>query len=48
MELLDRLTYLHQNREQLPCSPGPVTTRLSDAYWAVHDEPQYRDPVDYC
>lgn len=27
--------------------PGPVTTRLADAYWALHDEPAYRDPVDY-
>ena len=27
--------------------PGPVTTRLYDAYWAMHDEPAYRDPVDY-
>lgn len=31
----------------LPHFPGPVTTRLSDAYWALHDEPAYRDPVDY-
>lgn len=27
--------------------PGPVTTRLYDAYWALHDEPAYSDPVDY-
>lgn len=27
--------------------PGPVTGRLIDAYWAMHDEPAYRDPVDY-
>lgn len=31
----------------LPQFPGPVTKRLSDAYWAMHDEPQHRDPVDY-
>ncbi|MNT06398.1 Branched-chain-amino-acid aminotransferase [compost metagenome] len=27
--------------------PGPVTQRLQDAYWAMHDEAAYRDPVDY-
>lgn len=27
--------------------PGPVTTKLYDAYWALHDDPAYRDPVDY-
>ncbi|MEO7401654.1 MAG: aminotransferase class IV [Polaromonas sp.] len=27
--------------------PGPITTRLHDAYWAIHDEPAYRDPVIY-
>lgn len=27
--------------------PGPVTRRLQDAYWAMHDEAAYRDPVDY-
>lgn len=26
--------------------PGPLTQRLSDAYWALHDEPAHRDPVD--
>jgi branched-chain amino acid aminotransferase len=31
----------------LPSFPGPVTTRLHDAYWAIHEEPPYRDPVDY-
>jgi branched-chain amino acid aminotransferase len=31
----------------LPPFPGPVTTRLHDAYWAIHDEPDYRDAVDY-
>ena len=25
--------------------PGPVTRRLQDAYWALHDDPRYRDPV---
>ena len=27
--------------------PGPITTRLQDGYWAMHDEPAYRDPVSY-
>ena len=27
--------------------PGPVTCRLQDAYWALHDEPRHRDPVAY-
>ena len=27
--------------------PGPLTTRLRDAYWAMREEPAYRDPVDY-
>ena len=27
--------------------PGPVTQRLQAAYWAMHDEPAYREPVDY-
>jgi branched-chain amino acid aminotransferase len=31
----------------LPQFPGPVTGRLQDAYWAIHDESAYRDPVDY-
>jgi branched-chain amino acid aminotransferase len=31
----------------LPHFPGPVTTRLHDAYWAMHDEGPYRDPVRY-
>ena len=31
----------------LPHFPGPIATRLYDAYWALHDEPAYRDPVDY-
>ena len=31
----------------LPHFPGSLTARLYDAYWAIHDEPPYRDPVDY-
>jgi branched-chain amino acid aminotransferase len=31
----------------LPSFPGPVTRRLQDAYWALHDEPPFRDPVNY-
>jgi len=31
----------------LPHFPGPVTTRLYDGYWAMHDEAPYRDPVRY-
>jgi len=31
----------------LPQFPGPITTRLYDAYWAIHDEAAYRDPVEY-
>lgn len=27
--------------------PGPVTARLHAAYWAMRDEPAYRDEVDY-
>ena len=27
--------------------PGPITQRLHAAYWAMHDEAGYRDPVDY-
>ena len=27
--------------------PGPVTRQLTEAYWALHDEPAHRDPVDY-
>jgi branched-chain amino acid aminotransferase len=33
--------------QPLPQFPGPITTRLYDAYWALHDEPAYRDPIDY-
>ena len=31
----------------LPAWPGPVTKRLHDAYWALREEPAYRDPVAY-
>jgi branched-chain amino acid aminotransferase len=31
----------------LPQFPGPVTNRLYDAYWAAHDDPRYRDAVNY-
>lgn len=27
--------------------PGPVTQRLHDMYWAMHDDPKYATPVDY-
>src|SRR5664280_2313662 len=27
--------------------PGPITKRLQDAYWALHDDPRFRDPVEY-
>ena len=27
--------------------PGPVTTRLQEAYWALHAEAKHRDEVDY-
>jgi branched-chain amino acid aminotransferase len=27
--------------------PGPITTRLHGAYWALRDEAAYRDDVDY-
>lgn len=28
-------------------APGPIAQRLHDAYWALHDETAYRDPVSY-
>ena len=31
----------------LPQFPGPISMRLQQAYWALHDEATYRDPVDY-
>lgn len=33
--------------QALPHFPGPVSTRLYDAYWAIHEEAAYRDPVNY-
>ena len=27
--------------------PGPITQRLHGAYWALHDDPRFRDPVAY-
>jgi branched-chain amino acid aminotransferase len=27
--------------------PGPITQRLHDAYWALHDDPRFRDAVAY-
>ena len=27
--------------------PGPVTTALRDAYWALHTDPRYTTKVDY-
>jgi len=26
---------------------GPVTRRLQEGYWALHEDPAYRDPVAY-
>ena len=31
----------------LPQAPGQVTSRLSEAYWALHEAPAMREPVDY-
>ncbi len=28
-------------------SPGPVTRRLSDLYWALHDDPRHVTAIDY-
>ena len=30
----------------LPAWPGPITRRLQDAYWALHDDPRHRDPIE--
>jgi len=27
--------------------PRPITSRLHDAYWALHDDPRHREPVAY-
>ena len=26
--------------------PGPITRRLHDAYWALHEDPRYCDPIE--
>ncbi|MEE8263489.1 MAG: branched-chain amino acid transferase, partial [Gammaproteobacteria bacterium] len=28
-------------------SPGPLTLRLKDLYWALHDNPKYATPIAY-
>ena len=28
-------------------SPGPLTQRLYESYWELHDDPAYSTPVDY-
>jgi len=33
--------------QALPAFPGPITKRLQDAYWAMHEELSHRDPVNY-
>jgi branched-chain amino acid aminotransferase len=33
--------------QPVPQFPGPLTLRLRDAYWAIHEEPAFRDEVDY-
>jgi branched-chain amino acid aminotransferase len=33
--------------QPLPQFPSPITTRLHDEYWAIHDEAVYRDTVNY-
>lgn len=33
--------------QPLPAFPGPVTRALQQVYWAMHDEPAHRDPVDF-
>ena len=27
--------------------PGPVTTRVNDMYWQLHEDPSYATPVKY-
>jgi branched-chain amino acid aminotransferase len=27
--------------------PGPVTMRIRDLYWGLHDDPDYSTPVNY-
>lgn len=33
--------------QRLPSFPGPVTTRIYEGYWAMHNETAFNDPVDY-
>ena len=28
-------------------APGPVTRRLKQMYWALHENPDYSTPVNY-
>jgi branched-subunit amino acid aminotransferase/4-amino-4-deoxychorismate lyase len=28
-------------------TPGPLTRRLRDAYWAAHDDPRWTTPIEY-
>jgi len=28
-------------------APGPLTRRLRDAYWQLHEDPRYATPVGY-
>lgn len=28
-------------------APGPLTVRLRERYWAIHDDPRYATPIDY-
>lgn len=28
-------------------APGPLTTRLTERYWARHEDPRYCTPVSY-
>jgi len=27
--------------------PGPITTKLREAFWKAHERPEYSTPVDY-
>lgn len=31
----------------LPQFPGPISERLYEAYWAMHEEPAHRDPIRF-
>ena len=35
------------NGKPVASFPGEITRRLHDAYWALHDEPAFREPVRY-